>query len=99
MAWEGNPHRWRRRAVVVSGRDEATARPEPAHRGREGRTDPGVVDAGGRAGGAARRAAKDTGQFQLAAVQGPQGGPVGEGQAAGAALGRAGGGRALAEEP
>ena len=70
---------------MVSGRDDAAARSEPAHRGREGCADPGAVGTGGGAGGAAGRAAEDAGQFQPAAVQGPQGEPAGEGQAAGAA--------------
>src|SRR3954447_3646751 len=73
--------RWRR---WLSGSDDLAARPEPAHRGREGRPDPGLVGAGagvdgagGGAGSAAAPAAQDAEQLQPAAIQGPQGEPAG----------------------
>src|SRR4051794_33384422 len=89
--------RWRR---WLSGSDDLAARPEPAHRGREGRPDPGLVGAGagvdgagGGAGSAAAPAAQDAEQLQPAAIQGPQGEPAGGGAARRAAPGQPGSGR------
>src|SRR4051794_15264446 len=83
----------------VSRPDDATARSEPAHRGREGHPDLGAVGPGagldgarGAPGDAAERADEDAGQLQPAAVQGAQGEPAGEGAARRAASGQPGSG-------